>query len=64
MVESVHVEREYEQGQEREKENKQKLKDAVALKGAHCRVSCPQDSPVNKLLYAREIPRYKQLVER
>lgn len=23
-----------------------------------------QDSPVNKLLYAREIPRYKQLVER
>lgn len=23
-----------------------------------------QDSPVNKLLYAREIPRYKQMVER
>lgn len=29
MVKSVHVEREDEQGQEREKENKQKLKDAI-----------------------------------
>lgn len=41
MVESVHVERVDEQGQEREKENKQKLKDAVAMKGAQCHVSCP-----------------------
>lgn len=23
-----------------------------------------QDSPINKLLYARDIPRYKQMVER
>jgi len=27
-------------------------------------VSVPQDSPINKLLYARDIPRYKQMVER
>lgn len=25
---------------------------------------CEQDSPINKLLYARDIPRYKQMVER
>lgn len=31
-------------------------------------IVCPcmtlQDSPINKLLYARDIPRYKQMVER
>ena len=27
-------------------------------------LSSPQDSPINKLLYARDIPRYKQMVER
>lgn len=29
-----------------------------------CSPAGPQDSPINKLLYARDIPRYKRMVER
>lgn len=29
-----------------------------------CSPAVTQDSPINKLLYARDIPRYKRMVER
>ncbi len=51
-------------GRKERKGNKKKLKDAVAVKELIVMCLVRQDSPVNKLLYAREIPRYKQLVER
>lgn len=36
--------------------------DPLAIELTVCCVC--QDSPINKLLYARDIPRYKQMVER
>lgn len=38
----------------------------LLLSVSDVQASCllPKDSPINKLLYARDIPRYKQMVER